>query len=125
MDVVVLKNYLHYDRAKHYPPMNTVRSMTTAVNTSDGCYRVVIGGYVGDRWTATVELFHVRSRRWYELTNLPQAPTLPSASICDNRLYVIGSDGSGYSFSLQALLSSDQPITSQSISNILTWTPLP
>ena len=111
--------------AEHYPPMNTARSMTAVVSTSNGKYIVVIGGYGGGGWTATVELFHVRSRRWYELTNLPQALTLPSATICDNQLHVIGGDGTGYSCSLQALLSSDQPITSQSISNILTWTPLP
>ena len=111
--------------AEHYPPMNTARSMTAVVSTSNGKYIVVIGGYVGRRWTATVELFHVRSRRWYELTNLPQALIRPSATICDNQLYVIGDDGTGYSCSLHALLSSDQPITSQSISNILTWTSLP
>ena len=110
----------------HYPPMNTAGSMTTVVSTSDGNYIVVIGGDVGgSSWTATVELFHVRSRRWYELTNLPWALTFPSATICDNQIYIIGSDGTGYSCSLQDLLSSDQPITSQSISNILTWTPLP
>ena len=101
--------------------MNTARSMTTVVSTSDGNYILVIGGDGGGRWTATVELFHVRSRRWYELTNLPQALTRPSATICDNELHVIGLDDTGYSCSLQALLSSDQPITSQSISNILTW----
>ena len=109
---------------EYYPPMNTARSNTAVVSTSNGKYIVVIGGWVG-RWTATVELFHVRSRRWYELTNLPLALTYPSATICDNQIYVIGRDGTGYSCSLQALLSSDQPITSQSISNILTWTPLP
>ena len=107
-----------------YPPMNTARSMTTVVSTSDGSYIVVIGGD-GGRWNATVELFHVRSRRWYELTNLSQALPRPSATICDNQIHVIGLDGTGYSCSLQALLSSDQPITSQSILNILTWTPLP
>ena len=119
---------------EHYPPMNTARSDTAVVNTSDGNYIVVIGGDVGWRyytyiyvivWTATVELFHVRSRRWYELTNLPQDLPQPSATIFDNQIHVIGDDGTGYSCSLQALLSSDQPITSQSISNILTWTPLP
>ena len=110
---------------EHYLPMNTALSETSVVSTSDGKYIVVIGGYVGGDWTATVELFHVRSRRWYELTNLPQDLTRPSATICDNQLYVIGSDDTGYSCSLQALLSSDQPITSQSISNILTWTSLP
>ena len=112
---------------EHYPPMNTARSRTAVLSTSDGKYIIVIGGG-GDRWTATVELFHVRSRRWYELTNLPQALPRPSATICDNELHVIGRDGTGYSCSLQlnkALLSSDQPIKSQSTSNILTWTPLP
>ena len=111
---------------EHYPPMNTACSMTTVVSTSDGNHIVVIGGSVGvGGWTATVKLFHVRSRRWYELTNLPHDLTRPSATICDNELHAIGPDGTGYSCSLQALLSSDQPITSQLISNILTWTPLP
>ena len=104
---------------EHYPPMNTVRSSPAVVSISNGKYIVVIGG---SGWTAIVELFHGTSRRWYELTNLPQAPSRPSATICDNQLYVIGLDDTGYSCSLQALLSSDQSITSQSISNILTWT---
>ena len=111
---------------EHYPPMNTARSSPAVVSTSDGNYIVVIGGYVGwGVWTATVELLHVRSRRSYELTNLRWAHIQPSATICDNQIHVIGHDGTGCSCSLQALLSSDQPITSQSISNILTWTPLP
>ena len=110
---------------EHYPPMNTARDSPAVVRTSDGNCIVVIGGSVVGFWSATVELFHVRSRRWYELTNLPQALTRPSATICDNQLHVIGIHGTGYSWSLQALLSSDQPITSQSMSNILTWTSLP
>ena len=116
---------------EHYPPMNTARSSPAVVSTSDGNYIFVIGGSVGIAdWTATIELFHVRSRRWYELTNLPQALTRPSATICsatkcDNQLHVIGHEGTGYSCSLQALPSNDQPIISQSIANILTWTPLP
>ena len=71
---------------EHYPPMNTARFSPAVVSTSDGNYIVVIGGDVGGRWTATVELFHVRSRRWYELTNLPQGLTQPSATICDNEV---------------------------------------
>ena len=110
---------------EHYPPMNTARDSPAVVSTSDGKYILVIGGSVGGfDWTATVELFHVRSRRWYELTNLPRGLPQPSATICDNQLYVIGDDSTGYSCSLQALLFSDKRITSQSISNILTWTPL-
>ena len=111
---------------EHYPPMNTACSSPAVVSTSGGNYIFVIGGSVGVvDWTATVELFHARSGMWYEVTNLPQALTLPSATICDSQLHVIGDTDAGYSCSLQALLSSDQPIISQSISNILTWTLLP
>ena len=114
--------------AEKYPPMNTARSQTAVVSTSDGDNIMVIGGLGGGGggWTTTVELFQVRSRRWYELTNLPQPLFSPSATICGNQLHVIGGDdGDGYSCSLQGLPSSDQPITSQSISCIVTWTPLP
>ena len=38
---------------------------------------------------------------------------------------MIGRDGDGYSCSLQALLFSDQPISSQSLTRSLMWTPLP
>ena len=38
---------------------------------------------------------------------------------------VIGSDRNGYSCSLQALLSSERPITSQSIPHLISWTSLP
>ena len=93
---------------EHYPPMNTARYSPAVVSTSDGNYIVVIGGNRGvGVWTARVELFHVRSRRWYELTNLPQGLTIPFATICGNQLHVIGTNGTGYSCSLQALLSSD------------------
>ena len=107
---------------EEYPPMNTARSMTTVVSSSDGEYIIVIGG---DGWTATVELFQVSSRRWHQLKDLPQPLPCPSATICGNQLHVIGIDGNGYSCSLQALLSSDRPITSQSIPHLISWTSLP
>ena len=99
-----------------YPPMNTARSYTAAVSTSDGNYVIVIGGS-SLHWIDTVEMFHVRGRRWYELTNLPKAP---SAIIWGNHLQVMGENGDGFSCFLHALPSCNQPITSQSI-----WTPLP
>ena len=87
----------------------------------------MIGGWCGGGggwggWTATVELFQVKSRRWYKLTDLPQPLTHPSATICGDQLNVIGRDANGYSCSLQALPSSDQPITSPLT---LSWKPLP
>ena len=109
-----------------YPSMNTKRSSAAIVHIFNGNYVLVIGGYVGvGCWTPTVELFHVRSRKWYELTSLPHALTRPSATMCGNGLHVIGLDGDGYSCSLQALPSSDEPIISESISSVVTWTPLP
>ena len=119
----------HSEWVEHYPPMNSKRCFPAVVSTSDGNYIFVIGGNDGiiiiDHWTPKVELFHVRSRRWYKLTSLPQSLVRPSATICGNVLHVIGNDGDGYSCYLHALLSSDQPITSKSLSFILTWAPLP
>ena len=111
---------------EEYPPMNTARSTTTLVSSSDGEYIIVIGGIGGGGdGTATVELFQVSSRRWHPLKDLPQPLTLPSATICGNQLHVIGYFSNGYSCSLQALLSSDRPITSQSIAHLMSWTSLP
>ena len=107
-----------------YPPMNAARSRTTIVSSSDGEYIIVIGGWAGD-WTATVELFQVSSRRWHQLKDLPQPLPDPSATVCGNQLHVIGIDSNGYLCSLQALLSSDRAMTSQSIPQLISWTSLP
>ena len=66
--------------------------------------------------------FKVKSRRWYKLTDLPQPLSYPSATICGDQLSVIGGHANGHSCSLQALPSSDQPITSPLT---LSWKPLP
>ena len=106
-----------------YSPMNTARDRPAVVSTSDSDYLIVIGGYDGGvRWTATVELFQVKNRRWHKLTDLPQPLPNPSATICGDQLNVIGYDDNGYSCSLQALPSSDRPITSPLT---LSWKPLP
>ena len=106
-----------------YPPMITARYRPAIVSTSDGDYLIVIGGYIGySCWTAAVELFQVKSRRWHKLTDLPQSLTFLSATICGDQLNMIGHYGNGYSCSLQALPSSDRPIMSPPI---LSWKPLP
>ena len=105
-----------------HPPMNTPCYSPAVVSTSDSDYLIVIGGVYGVCWTATVELFQVKIRRWHKLTDLPQPLQRPSATICGDQLNVIGEDGDGYSCSLQALPSSDTPITSPLT---LSWNPLP
>ena len=111
---------------EEYPPMNTARSHPAVVSTSGGDYSIVIGGYGdGGYLTGKVELFQVKIRRWYKLTNIPQPLTLPSATICGNQLHVIGYDDGGYTCSIKNLPSSDEPITSQSIPHLISWTSLP
>ena len=106
-----------------YPPMNTARYSPAVVSTSDGDYHIVIGGWGSDGVaTATVELFQVKSRRWYKLTDLPQPLPVLSATICGDQLHVIGRDHEGYSCFLQSLPSNDRPITSPLT---LSWKPLP
>ena len=108
---------------KKYPPMNIAHSIPAVVSTSDGDYLIVIGGLVGvSGWTATVELFQVKNRRWHKLTDLPQPLPKSSATICDDQLNVIGDDDNGYSCSLQTLPSSDRPILSPLT---LSWKSLP
>ena len=110
---------------EEYPPMNTACSSPAVVSTSGGDYIIVIGGYgVGGGLTDTVELFQLKTRRWYELTNIPQPLPYPSATICGNQLHVIGDDD-GYTCSIKNLRSSDEPITSQSIPHLISWTSLP
>ena len=67
----------------------------------------------------------MKTRRWYKLTNIPQPLPLPSATICGNQLHVIGENYNGYSCSIKNLPSSDEPITSQSIPHLISWTSLP
>ena len=114
---------------EEYPPMKTERSSPGVISTCDRKYVLVIGGRHGDDSTATVELFQVMTRRWYETSRLPKPLPWPSAAICGDQVHVISGghvgDYSGYSTSLQALLSIDQPITSQSLSHLLSWNPLP
>ena len=106
-----------------YPPMNTACSHPAVVSTSDGKHLIVIGGWGdGGGLTATVELFQVKSRRWHQLTDLPQHLSLPSATICGDQLNVIGTEANGYSCSLSSLPSRDQPIT---LPLTLSWKPLP
>ena len=86
----------------------------------------MIGGLGGDGgWTDTVELFQVKTRRWYKLTNIPQPLTFPSATICGNQLHVIGWNDNAYTCSIENLPSSNEPITSQSIPHLISWTFLP
>ena len=91
---------------EEYPQMNTAHSYPAVVSTSDGGHMnvmIAIGGMGGGGgWIDAVELFHTGTRSWSRLTSLPRPLADPSATICGNQLHVIGRNGDGYSFSLQA-----------------------
>ena len=109
---------------EEYPPMNTARSRTSVISIRDGKYIIVLSGKVGRQWTTSVELFEASSRRWYQVTDLPYSLYFPSATICGNQLHVIAGT-EGYSCFIQALLSSDRPITPELVPHLLAWTSLP
>ena len=115
---------------EEYPPMKTECTSPAVVSASDGDYLIAIGGDFGGAclWTPLVQLFQVKTRRWYETVQLPRPLPLPSATICGDQVHVISGeyeDYGGYSCSLQALPPGDQPITQQSLSHLLSWNPLP
>ena len=106
---------------EEYPPIKTARSSPAVVSTTPGEYLFVIGG-VESHWTSTVELFQVASRTWYEISDIPEPLPFPSATICRDEIYVIGTAvTTGYSCSFQALQSHNEPIRPQSLS----WECLP
>ena len=107
-----------------YPPMNVARSRPAIVNACAGGYRdvVVIGGFDdASSWTAVVEVLNIERMTWSQLTSLPQPLYCPSATISDNKLYVVG-DSNSYSCSVQDLVFRNQP--TRSISHTPTWTRL-
>ena len=110
------------------PPMKVARSQSAAVTSPNGEYVVVIGGFYDvpyvDYWFTTVELLHIKSKTWSQLTELPQPLPNPSATICGNDIYVIG-DNNGYSYPLEALPSTHHANTSQSRPHTIMWSPLP
>lgn len=100
-----------------YPPMEAARYYHAVLTTSDGNLLFVIGG-IGD--PQKVEVFKVRSKKWYRATNVPNLLDYPSATIHGDQLTVIGYCGTeGYSCTIP---SGDQLIQSPLS---LSWNPLP
>ena len=109
---------------EEYPPMVTARSMSAVVCQSNSGYLIVIGGMCGYGEISAVELFELKSRKWYTLTDLPQPLSSPSAAICGDVLHVIGEYRGGYSCSLRGLAFMDHPTTSL-LPQALSWEHLP
>ena len=98
-----------------FPPMPTKRSVTCAV--SSGAALIVIGGRGGGRVTlSTVEVMNVSTKVWTTAASLPEPLNTASATICGDRVYVLGTSNrsdnptkSVFTCSLSTLLQSSQP----------------
>lgn len=91
--------------AVEFPPLEVVRSFP-AVISSDG-YILVIGGQDRGQNSSTVKIYEEKCNKWSDLQELPQALSRPSATLCNDKLFVIGMDR-GFSCSLHNLLSRTQ-----------------
>lgn len=121
---------LHYSGqwVEEYPPMNSERSRPAAVCVTNGKFRehiVVIGGKAEDgSHTCDVQFLNTITKCWYSLSPTPHSLAVPSAVLCGGQLYVTGSNGGGYSCSIQSLMSYNDD-ESQPPPTGLLWKPLP
>ena len=98
-----------------FPPMPTKRWLTAAV--CSGKSLVVAGGLIADKRLSTVEVMDTETPQWSTASSLPHLLSEASATLCDNRLYVLGGfdqsqqSKSVFTCSLGSLLQSCQPLS--------------
>ena len=99
-----------------FPPMSTARCRHAVVGYSG--YVIAAGG-AGDE--TSVELFDISCSTWSTVASLPQPLTDITATVCGDRLYVMGHYGETYYTSISNFKeASTQPSHLQP-----TWLPLP
>ena len=76
-----------------FPPMPTKRYATAAVCSGKS---LVVAGGCGEDYTAlhTVEVMDTENRQWSTASSLPFAFSYASATICQDRIYLLGQDKS-------------------------------
>ena len=100
---------------KEYRPMPTKRRWTTSLCT--GATLIVAGGWGEDgEVLSTVEVMNTENHQWSTAADLPQPMYLASATVCGDRIYMLGGNDkpyigtkSVYSCSVSALLQSCVP----------------
>ena len=99
---------------KEYPPMPTKRRLATSLYT--GATLIVAGGAGEGRVLSTVEVMNTENHQWSTAADLPQSVYLASATVCGDRMYMLGgadkrytSTKSVYTCSVGALLQSCAP----------------
>ena len=97
--------------SKKYPPMPTRRSGTTSLCT--GAILIVAGGWGEGGVLSTVEVMNTENHQWSTAADLPQPMYSASATVCGDRIYMLGGGGkhdtptkSVYTCSVSTLLRS-------------------
>ena len=73
---------------KEYPPMPTKRRLTTSLCT--GATLIVAGGREDGEMLSTVEVMNTENRQWSTAADLPQPMCAASATVCGDRIYMLG-----------------------------------
>ena len=73
---------------EEFPPMPTKRRWTAALCTKT--VLIVVGGAQTGKILKTVEVMNIATRKWYTATSIPEALFSVSATLCGNRIYVLG-----------------------------------
>ena len=104
----------HNKWIEEYPSMNLALSDVAAVTVSDSQqnkFIITVGGCDAFGWSNVVQLFSLSTQTWYHFRTVMALPlTYPSAIVCGHSLYIVGDSSSGFSCSVNDLLSlSPQP----------------
>lgn len=116
---------------EQFPPMPSPRSYSSAVCIDD--YLIVLGGTVRTYYVNimggevsedqtkhgldTVEILHLKTKTWTKAAKLPTIISCASATVCEDRLYLLGGyDSAGktksvLTCSIEQLINSSRPIT--------------
>jgi hypothetical protein len=107
---------LRRKRWSDYLSMGAACSSPAIASTDNHMF--VIEGNDASRDICTIKSFEIKSKRFLKQTPLPQALARPSATICHDKLHVIGANAIGFSCSLHALVSSEECKLQQAISSL-------
>lgn len=101
------KNWMGAEWVEEFPAMRFLRSRpAVAVILGDHQSSIItVGGRNSNGPTTVTEVLNTHTRTWSVVTDLPHPFQLITAAICEDHLYVIGHNGSGYSCTLRPLLS--------------------
>lgn len=104
-----LYRYIDNQWVKHFPPMPTARCNPAAIYANNTL--VVAGGQTSKQLLKTVEVLNTANKQWSCVSSLPGGIDYPSATICQDDVYIHsgkigGKENSMYKCSLEKLVLS-------------------